>query len=526
MPAGQETNHNGAAFRSAAPEVVLEKAFTTPFRNVVATARTCYSSKGIIGDEQVTEKNLGIASSIYQAGHHTTFQHAHFQFRLSNISRHFIWSFLHSHPFYNSEQVSQRYVSVADDTYAIPPLDGEALELYVDTVREQMSGYHELSKRLFPLVEHAYAKRFPPRAVAQPKHQRTIRKKAMEVARYVIPVATFAYMYHTISAITLLRYYRLCKQWDCPLETYLVVNRMVEELLSHDPLYARILEEPLDLEATPEAAFFTDSGDESQQLDARAFIEEFDASLDGLTSKLVSRKDNNEAILASSVREVLGIPEGRMSDVEAIDVVLNPERNRLLGESLNLRTMSKLTRALAHPHYTFRKKISHTADSQDQRHRMTPASRPLLLSHLTGEPDVITPGLVTQDDAIARRYQELCSLPYERIERLRGMGVPTEYAAYLLPNAAAVRFTESSDLASLHHKHAMRLCYNAQEEIWIASWEEARQIRDVEPRIGRYLLPPCGLRTLSKTRPVCPEGDRFCGEKVWLLDIEEYERVI
>jgi hypothetical protein len=35
-------------------------------------------------------------------------------------------------------------------------------------------------------------------------------------------------------------------------------------------------------------------------------------------------------------------------------------------------------RALQHANYTFAKKISHTADSQDQRHRMVPGSRPLL----------------------------------------------------------------------------------------------------------------------------------------------------
>ena len=53
-----------------------------------------------------------IARSIFEAGHHTTLQHAHFQFALSGVSRQFLWTFLHSHPFYNSEQVSQRYVEV------------------------------------------------------------------------------------------------------------------------------------------------------------------------------------------------------------------------------------------------------------------------------------------------------------------------------------------------------------------------------------------------------------------------------
>lgn len=513
-------------FVSAAPVVVLEKAFTTPFKNVVATARTCYSSKGIIGDDQITDQQLEIANSIYQAGHHTTFQHAHYQFRLANVSRHFIWSFLHSHPFYNSEQVSQRYVPVQNDTFAIPPLTGRALELYIDTARQQMQGYHELVKQLHPLVESEYAKRFPLRVIPHPKHQRTIKKKAMEVARYVIPVATFAYLYHTVSAITLLRYYRLCQQWDCPLETSIVVRQMVDAMLKHDPLFARVMEEPIELEATPEAEFFHSGLARPDFAARRLFREEFDASLDGLTSKLIATKPNNETILAQSVREVLGVPASELSDEAAIELVLSPERNRLLGESLNLRTISKLTRALVHPHYTFRRKLSHTADSQDQRHRMTPASRPILLAHLSDEPDVITPTLIRLDSDIESRYQELMNLAWERIHTLHSLGVPLEFAAYLLPNAVAVRFTESCDLAALHHKHAMRLCYNAQEEIWKASVEEAQQIRAIEPCIGKYLLPPCGLRQLAATRPICPEGDRFCGEKVWQYDIIQYQRII
>jgi hypothetical protein len=72
----------------------------------------------------------------------------------------------------------------------------------------------------------------------------------------------------------------------------------------------------------------------------------------------------------------------------------------------------------------------------------------------------------------------------------------------------------------------MRLCYNAQEEIWRASLDEAQQVRQVNPTIGRYLLPPCTLRALANERPYCPEGDRYCGVRVWDLEVEEYERVI
>ena len=90
----------------------------------------------------------------------------------------------------------------------------------------------------------------------------------------------------------------------------------------------------------------------------------------------------------------------------------------------------------------------------------------------------------------------------------------------------AIRFTESADLLNLHHKFAMRLCYNAQEEIWRASLDEAHQIAEINPRIGRWLLPPCSLRHLAEVRPVCPEGDRFCGVVVWKQSPSTYRRTL
>ena len=95
-------------FAGEAPRVELVNAFAAPFDNAVATARTCYSGAGIVRAEDVAarpEQRDRIAPSTYEAGHHTTLQHAHFQFALAGVSRQFLWSFLHAHPFYNSEQV-------------------------------------------------------------------------------------------------------------------------------------------------------------------------------------------------------------------------------------------------------------------------------------------------------------------------------------------------------------------------------------------------------------------------------------
>ena len=525
------------SFLSAEPKVTLINAFAKPFDNAVATARTCYSSKGIITAEQVAGEGLDeekkeerrqkrddLALSIYKAGHHTTLQHAHFQFALENVSRQFIWSFLHSHPFYNSEQVSQRYVTVDPRQMAVPPLIGEAARVFQDAVTFQTEAYLELTETLKPLVGREYQARFRHADLAGKKASVAVQKKSQEVARYVLPVAAFAYLYHTVSGLTLLRYWRLCQTFDTPLEQRLVVEKMVQEVLKLAPEYKTIMEQPMAFESTPEAQMFETF--HSTFATQKAFREEFDASLHGRTSQLVDYSKGGEKLLADSVREVFGLPSSALSDDDAIALALDPSKNRYLGETLNVSTHSKLTRALFHPHYTFRKKLSHTGDSQDQRHRMTPASRPILHALTLDEPDYLVPILLKQEPALEKRFVEIMDQSWDAIRKLRKLGVSDEFSSYLLPNAVSVRFSESADLLNLHHKHAMRLCYNAQEEIWQASVDEAQQVREVHPRIGKWLLPPCGLRSRAGTKPTCPEGDRFCGVVVWKKDLKEYTRVI
>ena len=84
----------------------------SPFDGAIAAARTCYSPR-VIGAHEITERQRDtIGALTFDAGHHTVYQHAHFEFGLENVSRQFVWTFLHSYPFYNSEQSSQRYVKL------------------------------------------------------------------------------------------------------------------------------------------------------------------------------------------------------------------------------------------------------------------------------------------------------------------------------------------------------------------------------------------------------------------------------
>jgi thymidylate synthase ThyX len=514
------------------PVVLLENAFQDPYNNAVATARTCYSSQVIRSadvskDEPTRLRRDAIAQSIYKAGHHTTIQHATFQFVLDKVSRQVIWSFLHSHPFYNSEQVSQRYVEMKAENFTTPPLQEDHVPLYTQAIRELMDTYHELSRILEPTVIKEFKRLFPVRNLEEKRWKSAIKKRCQEVARYVLPVATHAHLYHTISGLTLHRYHRLCQQFDVPFEQKVIVQKMVNAVNQFDPGFFKFIEDPLPLEQTLEYQIIQTLDESARCCLPKAFIKEFDRELDGLSSKLIDFKANSETVLAQSVRSVIGVPQSTMTDDEAIDWVLNPSKNPYFSESLNLTSLSKLTRTLVHPHFTFKKKISHTADSQDQRHRMTPASRPVLVRQvLWDEPDYIVPILVQENPAALDLFQSTMKRLWGHMSILINAGESESSVSYLLPNAFPIRFEESGDLLNFHHKWTHRLCYTAQEEIWKTSQEEVLQVQKVFPRIGKYFGAPCWMRKQSGQTPFCPEGDRFCGVTVWKLPVSEYRRLI
>jgi flavin-dependent thymidylate synthase len=512
------------AFTSPLPEVKLVNIFDDPYNNAIATARTCYSAKGIVTSEQTAKKPQlrdKIADSIFKAGHHTTIQHCHVQFQISNISRHCVWSFLHAHQFYNSEQTSQRYCKVAPSAIAVPAFDHPDFKTkYLETVEFQMKTYHELIEDLKPIVASQYYKIFPHRPDIK-RWRKVIEKKAMEIARYVLPISTFTSLYHTVSFVTLLRYYKTCFQENTSTENYIVAHMMMLEVLKVAPELERFVEPMLSSHEMPEELY----SNSMTSGDTKEYLRIFDSLQCGKLSRLADYQQNAELTLANAARSVLGISSYPPSDKDIIELVMNPAKNKMLSTTMNTTMMSNLCRSMHHVHYTFKKRISHTADSQDQRHRTTPASRPVLYEHVSrnNSPDYITPKLIMEDAKIHRKYDEAM----EKIwEGFRNVHSPFEDSSYLLPNALTIRYYESGDLLGLYHKYKMRLCYNAQEEIWQASKEEVEAITAVHPNIGKWLLPPCGVRNLAGAKPICPEGDRYCGVPVWKKDITEYERLI
>ena len=508
---------------TAEPRVTLRNASARPLDSAIAAARTCYSPR-LIGAEEITEKQrVNIGAATFYGGHHTVYQHAHFEFGLENISRQFVWSFLHAHPFYNSEQQSQRYVRLDRAQAYVPPqgprFGPDERAIYERAIARAWDYYRELSALLEPDARGILGDIWHVSDMSHPKRVKKVaqqsEKRAIEVARYVLPVAAFTTMVHTLSGIVLHRLWRMQAASDTPVEAREVVGSMVSAVRGIDPeFFDRFNNEPM--EDPPEW--------KEPLADGEAFAREFDARLGGRTSKLVDYTPRALPVMTHAYRAVLGLTASECPDAEAIDRLLNPARNPYRRETLNIGVHAPIMRALQHANFTFAKKISHTGDSQDQRHRMVPGSRPLLTLADTRRPDFITPMLIAGNPRAREVYEEAMAAAWTAKNKLLDRGVPRDFALYLLPNAKAIRLVESGSLLHLLHKWTMRTCFNAQEEIYQASMEEVAEVREVFPELARYIGPPCVLRA-GISSPICTEGSHFCGVKVW-VDFPNVQRRI
>ena len=504
------------------PSVKLLAYTEEPYALSIATARSCYSPKLVFTDEVKSKPGLGdrIATSIFEAGHHTPFQHPTFVFALENVSRQFVRSFLHSHPYYNSEQSSQRYNVLDAAKVFVPPIEGEALEVYGRAILEAWEAYGRLSEILRSRNVGVMESIGQIKGQTERKVVLETEKKSIEMARYVIPLASFTSLVHTISGIELYRYLRMMKTGDTPFENGQIVPQMIEEVRKADPdLIDKLKIEPMGeadlLENRLQAQIDSNRSERVPAFD----LQGFDRQLDGKLSRLIGYAENAEEVVAEAMRQVLGASRDEMSDSAILEYCLNPATNPYLLDTLNSWHHSPLMRGLYHANYTFLKKLSHAADSQDQRHRAVPGSRPLMCLTQTETPDYVTPEVVQASDEALDLYTSTMQNLWDAKNRLVQLGVPVEFALYVLPNAVAIRFTETGNLLGLMHKWRMRSCFLAQREIYRASMDELLQVRDLHPRLTYFIGPACVMRDgLVEPKPLegpCPEGDRYCGVEVW-----------
>ncbi len=428
-----------------------------PTNIAVASARSCYVSKGIVKPEDVEEwsKKGELLDSIFKAGHHTTLQHTHFTILIEGISRHLIWRLLHSHMFYNSEQVSQRYAKMKIENFYIPK--GADQTKWSEYYQKMFKFYEEFCEKLEPIMKDKL-----------PKFQKHIaNKKAQEMARYLLPVGMKAHLYHTINIITALRYINVAKFLpEAVEEAEEFVELLEKEMLKID----KNLKPLIDF-AKKEKALFP-KVDISKYRDKGVF---------DIINHNFEINENYAGVLRSS--------------------------NLFFDESLLGGFNSYV-------------KLSLSADAQNQRHRRSPAIRPALEDMY--KRDYYIPPIIKEN--LLDKYKEAIEYSYQFFESQKKI-LGFSNSVYALVNAHNIEIIQKDDFNEFMHKAQMRLCYNAQQEIFDIIYSQISQLKENGVDVSNF-LPPCAIRYKEGIKPYCPEGERFCGVKVWKLDFSEYEREI
>src|SRR5260221_11115675 len=310
-------------FEAAAKRITLRNHCAHPYDSAIAAARTCYAPR-LIGPEEVTDKQrLQIGASTFFGGHHTVYQHAHFEFGLENVSRQFVWSFVHAHPFYNSEQQSQRYVRLTHALAYLPPespgFGAAEREIYESAVARAWGYYRELTALLQDDAREILGDIWHISPVSHPKRvqkvDRQAEKRAIEVARYVLPVAAATTMVHTLSGIVLHRLWRMAAASDTPVEARAVIGEMVARVREIDPqFFDRFDNAPMQQEEMPEWSHAPiESGHANSVGSARQgdeFAREFDGRLAGRVSLLTDYSPHAPRVIAESYRAVLCLTAG------------------------------------------------------------------------------------------------------------------------------------------------------------------------------------------------------------------------
>lgn len=486
---------------------------------VVSTAYQCYAPGKTELRKRDDDRAKKVALSTRNAGHLTTRQHMNYTWLLDGVSRGVIHDVLHAFPYYNTEQQSQRFVEARRGSYVTPfELDSDQAACFMKAADYANGLYFDFLHLLEPLVEARVRYMYPEQAWRNPKAAERMtaksRKLAQEIARYVLPVAQKSTLYYTLSELELLRLFRASQMSHVTDEARYIVASMIQEVVAIDPTILDELEVPGEEEQKNDVGFNERYVGEQQK--------EFDATLQERNTALVSDIASMRAGLMHALSAVCGVSAFDATLQDVYGRLFDPKINKYLNDIYDIGIHHPLTQVLRMISLVFITKLSHTADSQRQRHRRTPAAIPPLSDCYTGRADFITPHIVSQDEQLMEWYQKAMEDVYASVEHALELGLPRSAAMQLLPNAHALRLVETGDLFDWIHRFKQRLCFLAQEEIFFISVQQAQQVLKHLPEARLLFQAPCGIRSYTGTRPRCPEGDRWCGRPVFNWDIDHY----
>ena len=339
---------------------------------------------------------------------------------------------------------------------------------YEDLMRALMGFY--LSS-FDPIMEMLKGRVEREEGISEMAYDSTLRAKACDILRYLLPASTLTNVGITINARSL--------------------EHMVRKLLSYPLSEAREIGGSIKREAlkviptliryADENPYMVETEDAMMRLSGELGFSQPPTSRSSSNSVrlLLWPEDAEERLVASILYQYSHLP---------FDVLLKkatelgPEgREKVLDEYLKRRgPYDRPLRALEHIYYTFEILVDFGAYRDIQRHRMATQTRQLLTPYHGYEiPEEI------EEIGLRGKYEELMERAASLFERIRPL---SPYAAqYVLPLCFRVRELVTWNLREIHHFVSLRSRKEGHRSYRRIAQEVYRELERVHPLLARYI---------------------------------------
>ena len=163
---------------------------------------------------------------------------------------------------------------------------------------------------------------------------------------------------------------------------------------------------------------------------------------------------------------------------------------------------------IEHASFTFSLEgISRSCSHQVVRHRLASYTMQSQRYVELLNPDIfVIPETILENEEARKLFTEQLKKLFSIYQTLINMGIPTEDARFILPNATKTNIIVTMNARELLHFFALRCCERTQWELRTVAWEMLTLVKKKAPLLFSKAGPSC------VQLGYCPEGDLTCGK--------------
>jgi len=171
---------------------------------------------------------------------------------------------------------------------------------------------------------------------------------------------------------------------------------------------------------------------------------------------------------------------------------------------------------IEHANFTFFiSGISRVCSHQLVRHRLASFSQLSQRYVKVEDPDYfVYPKRIEKSEEAKKIFDDTIKNINASYKRLIEIGIPTEDARFVLPNATKTDIVVTMNARELHHFFGLRCCNRAQWEIRELANKMLEQVKEVAPIIFKNAGARC------EQLGYCPEGKHSCGKYPTLSELK------